>query len=77
MDKKISFDLTDISKISIWNLFMATLIDIPREDRGYKKLKGKKDASSKDENSLFSRISKKYYEWLHLFRKDAITLPQY
>ena len=56
---------------------MATLIDTPRENRDYKKLRGKKDTSAKNENSLFLNIPKKYYKWLHLFRKDAITLPQY
>ena len=77
MDKKIFFDLTDTSKISMWNLFMATLVDTLGEDGGHKKLRNKKDTFIKDENSLFSNIPKKYYEWLHFFRKDAVTLPQH
>ena len=56
---------------------MATLVDTLRENGGYEKSRGKKDASIEDENSLFSNISKKYHEWLHLFRKNAVTLPQY
>ena len=56
---------------------MATLIDTPEEDGGHKKLKGKKDASIENENSLFSDIPKKYYKWLYFFRKDAVTLPQH
>ena len=61
----------------MWNLFMATLINTPEEDGGYEKLKGKKDASVEDENSLFLNIPKKYHEWLHLFRKNAVTLPRH
>ena len=77
MDKKISFNLTDTSKTSTWNLSTATLVDTPREDGDYKKPRGKKDASIKNENNLFSNIPKEYHEWLHFFKKDAITLSQY
>ena len=77
MNKKISFNLTDTSKTSTWNLFMATLVDTLKKDEGHRRLRGKKNASIKDENSLFLNISKEYYEWLHLFRKDIITLPQH
>ena len=74
MDEKIPFDFINILKPSMWSLFTATLIDTPIEEGGYKKLRGKKDAFTEDENSLFLNIPKKYYEWLHLFRKDAVTL---
>ena len=53
---------------------MATLIDTLEKDRGHKRLKGKKNTFIKDRNSLFLNIPKKYHEWLHLFRKDAVTL---
>ena len=56
---------------------MATLVDTPEKDGGHKRLKGKKDASIKNGNSLFLNIPKEYYKWLHFFRKDAVTLPQY
>ena len=62
-------------KTSTWNLFIATLADTLKEDKGHEKLKNKKDTFIKNENSLFSNIPKKYYKWLHLFRKDVITLP--
>ena len=74
VDKKIPFNLTSTSKDSMWNLFTATLIDIPEKDGGHKKPKGKKNTSIKNKNSLLSNIPKKYHEWLHLFRKDAVTL---
>ena len=77
MDEKIPFDLTNTSKTSTWNVSTATLIDTPKEDRGRKKPKNKKDTFIEDENSLLSKIPKKYHEWLHLFRKDAVTLPQH
>ena len=67
----------DTSKTSMWNLSTATLINTLREDGGYEKLKNKKNVFIKNKNSLFSSIPKKYYEWLHLFKKDAVTLPQY
>ena len=65
------------SKTSTWNLSTATLVDTLEKDESREKLKGKKDASAEDENSLLSNIPKKYHEWLHFFRKDAITLPQH
>ena len=74
MDEKIPFDLIDTSKPSTWNLFTTTLVDTLEKDRGHKKLRGKKNASIKNKNSLLSNIPKKYYEWLHFFRKDAVTL---
>ena len=77
MDEKISFNLIDISKTSTWSLFTTTLVNTLKEDGGYKKPKGKKDTSFEDKNSLLSKIPKKYYKWLHLFRKDAVILPQY
>ena len=77
MDKKISFNLMDTSKTNTWNLSTATLVDTLGENEGYKRLKDKKNASIEDENNLFLNISKKYHEWLHLFRKNVITLPQH
>ena len=41
---------------------MATLINTPKENEGHEKLKGKKNAFIKDENSLLSDIPKEYYE---------------
>ena len=75
MDEKIPFDFIDTLKTSMWNLSTATLIDTLKKDGGYEKLKDKKNASIKDENNLLPNIPKKYYEWLHFFRKDVITLP--
>ena len=63
------------SKPSTWNLSTATLVDTPKKDESHKKLRGKKDTSIKDKNSLFLNIPKEYYEWLHFFRKNTITLP--
>ena len=77
MDEKISFDFMDTLKTSMWNLFMATLVDTLKKDGGHKKPKDKKNAFIKNENSLLLNIPKKYYEWLHLFRKDTVTLFQY
>ena len=45
MDEKIPFDLISTLKDSTWNLFMATLIDTPKEDGGHEKPRGKKDTS--------------------------------
>ena len=77
MDEKILFNLMGSLKTSTWNLFTATLINTLKKDEGYKKPKNKKNIFTKDENSLLLDILKKYYEWLHLFRKDVVTLPQY
>ena len=56
---------------------MATLVDTPEKDGGHKKSRGKKDTFIKDRNSLLSNIPKEYHEWLHLFKKDVVTLPQH
>ena len=77
MDKKIPFDLINTLKTSTWNLSIATLVDILEKDEGHEKLRGRKDVFIKDRNSLLLNISKEYHEWLHLFRKDVITLPQH
>ena len=77
IDKKIFFDLIDTLKTSTWNLSTTTLVDTLGEDGGYKKLRGKKNTSAEDKNSLLLNILKKYHKWLHLFRKDVVTLPQH
>ena len=77
MDEKIPFNFINISKISIWNLSTATLVDTLKKDRGYERLKDKKNAFTENKNNLLLDILKEYYEWLYFFRKDAVTLPQY
>ena len=77
MDKKISFNLINTLKTSTWNIFIATLIDTLEKDEGHKRPRDKKNASTKNKNNLFLNIPKEYYEWLHLFRKNTITLPQH
>ena len=71
------FDLTGTSKTNTWNLSTATPVNTPEKDGGHKRPRGEKNASTEDENSLLSNIPKKYHEWLHLFRKNAVTLPQH
>ena len=56
---------------------MAILVDTPEEDENYEKPRGKKNTFTENKNNLFSDIPKKYYKWLHFFKKDVITLPQY
>ena len=77
INEKMPFDLIGTLKTSTWNLFTATLINTLEKDEGHKKLRGKKDVSIEDKNSLISDIPKKYYKWLHLFSKNAVTLPQH
>ena len=64
-------------KSNIWKLSMATLVDTLEKNGGHEKLRDKKDTFIKDKNNLLLNISKEYYKWLHFFRKDAVTLPQY
>ena len=63
-----------------WMLDFLTsiLADTVKENTSYNELRNTKEApKKKDTNTLFSAIFKEYHKWLHLFRKEKVTLSQH